>query len=207
MTKLFKSALLAATAAATLAAAAPALAADPATLVVDFDQVFQNSAAGKSGTAQLSAKYQPIINQRQAAFTAAAQSYNSQVDAAKKVAKPGVQPPQATITSIQQAGERAQQAQTALQQTQEEVNNVAGYVRSQIIDRAGPVAEQIRSEKKAAVVISKSATLASDPAGDITTTLIQRLDSAFPTPSIALPQQGAGAAAGTAPAAGATQGR
>ena len=202
MTKLFQSALLAATAAASLAAA-PALAADPATLVVDFDQVFQNSAAGKSGTAQLAAKYQPIINQRQAAFTAAAQSYNTQVDAAKKAAKPGVQPPQATITSIQQAGERAQQAQTALQQTQEEVNNVAGYVRSQIIDHAGPVAEQIRSEKRAAVVISKSATLASDPAGDITTTLTQRLDAAFPTPSIALPQQGAGAA----PAVGTTQGR
>ncbi|HEY0270992.1 MAG TPA: OmpH family outer membrane protein [Sphingomonas sp.] len=191
MTKLFKTALFVATSAVSLAAAAPALA-DSTVLVVDFDQVFQNSAAGKSGTSQLSAKYQPIINQRQAAFTAAAQSYNSQVDAAKKAAKPGVQPPQATMTAIQQAGERAQAAQNALQQTQDEVNQVAGFVRSQIVDHAGPVAEQIRAEKKAAVVISKSAALASDPADDVTTTLIQRLDAAFPTPSIAVPQQAAG---------------
>jgi Skp family chaperone for outer membrane proteins len=204
MTKIFKTALFAATAAASLAAAAPAFA-DTAVLVVDFDTVFQTSAAGKSGTAQLAAKYQPIINQRQAAFTAAAQSYNSQVDAAKKVAKPGVPPPQATITSIQQAGERAQQAQQALEQTQQEVNQVAGYVRSQIIDHAGPIAEQIRGEKKAAVVISKSAALASDPSDDVTTTLIQRLDSAFPTPSIAVPQQQGAAPAGTA--SGSTQGR
>jgi Skp family chaperone for outer membrane proteins len=204
MTKLFKTALFAATAAASLAAAAPALA-DSSVLVVDFDQVFQNSAAGKSGTAQLSAKYQPIINQRQAAFTAAAQSYNSQVDAAKKAAKPGVQPPQATLTAIQQAGERAQQAQNALEQTQNEVNNVAGYVRSQIIDHAGPVAEQIRADRKASVIISKSAALASDPANDVTTTLIQKLDAAFPTPSIALPAQGAAAPAGAQ--SGQTQGR
>lgn len=192
MTKLLKAAFLAATAAASLAAS-PAFA-DSAVLVVDFDQVFQTSAAGKSGTAQLSAKYQPIINQRQSAFQAAAQSYNSQVDAAKKAAKPGVQPPQATMTAIQQAGERAQEAQNVLQQTQEEVNQVAGYVRSQIIEHAGPIAEQIRAERKAAVVISKSAALASDPSNDVTTTLVQRLDTAFPTPSITPPQQpGAGA--------------
>jgi Skp family chaperone for outer membrane proteins len=200
MTKLFKAAFLAATAAASIAAS-PAFA-DSAVLVVDFDQVFQNSAAGKSGTAQLAAKYQPRINQQQTAFQAAAQSYNSQVDAAKKAAKPGVQPPQATMTAIQQAGERAQAAQSALQQTQEEVNQVAGFVRSQIIEHAGPVAEQIRAERKAAVVISKSAALASDPSNDVTTTLVQRLDTAFPTPSITPPQQ-----PGAAPAPGQTQGR
>jgi Skp family chaperone for outer membrane proteins len=192
MTNIFKSALFAATALASLVAV-PASAAD-GVLVVDFAQVFQNSAAGRSGTSQLTAKYQGIVTQKQSAFNAAAQSYNTQVEAARKLAKPGVQPPAATMQAVQQAGERAQDARDQLDQTQQEVNQVAAYVRSQIVEKAGPVAEQIRAERKAGVVISKDAALASDPADDITTTLVQRLDASFTTPSIVPPQQTAPAA-------------
>lgn len=202
MTKIFKSALLVATAAASFAAI-PALA-DSSVLVVDFDQVFQNSAAAKSGTQQLRTKYDAQLNQRRTAFQAAAQTYNSQVETAKKTAKPGTPIPAATQNALQQAGERAQAAEQSLQDLQQEVNQSAAYVRQQIIEHAGPVAEQIRAERKAAVVTSKDATLASDPANDITTTLVQRLDASFPTPSVTPPQQ---AAAPTAASPKATQGR
>lgn len=202
MTKIFKSALLVATAAASFAAI-PALA-DSSVLVVDFDQVFQNSAAAKSGTQQLRTKYDAQLNQRRTAFQAAAQAYNSQVESAKKAAKPGAPIPAATQNALQQAGERAQAAEQALQELQQEVNQSAAYVRQQIIEHAGPVAEQIRAERKAAVVTSKDATLASDPANDITTTLVQRLDSSFPTPSVTPPQQAAAPAAASPKA---TQGR
>jgi Skp family chaperone for outer membrane proteins len=189
MTKMFKSAMLAATAAASFVAV-PALAAD--TLVVDFDQVFSNSAAGKSATSQIQAKYQPMGQQRKAAFDSAVAQYNAQVEAVKKAAKPGTQPQ--PTPALQQAGERVQQAQDNAEQLNQEVNQVVSYVRSQIIDHARPVAEQIRAERKASVVVSKDGTLASDPAADITTTLIQRLDTAFPTASIVLPQQPGAAA-------------
>jgi Skp family chaperone for outer membrane proteins len=206
MTKIFKSALLVATAAASFAAI-PALA-ETSVLVVDFDQVFQNSAAAKSGTQQLRTKYDTQLSTRRTAFQSAAQAYNSQVESAKKAAKPGTPIPAATQTALQQAGERAQAAEQALQDIQQEVNQAAAYVRQQIIEHAGPVAEQIRAERKAAIVMSKDATLASDPAGDVTTTLVQRLDASFPTPSIVAPQQGAAPAGTTpAPATKATQGR
>src|SRR5262249_19079810 len=146
---------LVATAAASFAAI-PALA-DSSVLVVDFDQVFQNSAAAKSGTQQLRTKYDTQLNQRRTAFQSAAQAYNSQVESAKKVAKPGTPIPAATQTALQQAGERAQAAEQALQDLQQEVNQSAAYVRQQIIEHAGPVAEQIRAERKAAVVTSKDA--------------------------------------------------
>ncbi|WBO24189.1 OmpH family outer membrane protein [Sphingomonas abietis] len=193
MTKMFKSAMLAATAAVSFTAV-PAFAADTAggTLVVDFDQVFQNSAAGKSASSQISAKYQPIGTQRKAAFDSAVAAYNAQVEAVKKATKPGTQP-QGT-PALQAAGQRVQQAQDSAEQLNQEVNQVVSYVRSQIVDHARPVAEQIRGEKKAAVVISKDSALASDPANDITATLIQRLDTSFPTASIVLPQQSAGQA-------------
>lgn len=201
MTKIFKSALLVATAAASFAAI-PALA-DSSVLVVDFDQVFQNSAAAKSGTQQLRTKYDAQLNQRRTTFQAAAQAYNSQVETAKKTAKPGTPIPAATQNALQQAGERAQAAEQSLQDLQQEVNQSAAYVRQQIIEHAGPVAEQIRAERKAAAVMSKDATLASDSANDVTTTLVQRLDASFPTPSITAPQQAAPAAASPK----ATQGR
>lgn len=151
MTKMFKSAMLAATAVVSFSAV-PAFAADGGTLVVDFDQVFQNSAAAKSATAQIQAKYQPLGAQRKAAFDAAVTAYNAQVDAIKKATKPGAQP---TDTP----------------------------------------ARQQAAERKATVVIPKDGVLASDPAADITSTLVQRLDTAFPTASIVLPQQPAGGAA------------
>ena len=101
------------------------------------------------------------------------------------------------------------EAEQALQEVQQEVNQAAAYVRQQIIEHAGPVAEQIRAERKAAIVMSKDATLASDPAADVTTTLVQRLDASFPTPSIVVPQQGAAPAAATTTPGNpkATQGR
>ena len=184
---------LSAAAALLAATAAPALA---DALTIDLSRVLTDSAAGKSGTAQLKAKYDAQLQQRNQAFNTAAQTYQTQVNAARAAAKPGVQPAQATLTAIQQAGERAQAAQDSLNQLGQEVQSVEGYVRQQIIEHVGPIAEQIRTERKADIVVPKGSVLASDPAGDVTTLVIQRLDTAFPNPSIVLPNQPAAPAAG-----------
>jgi len=190
MTKIFKSALFAATAAVSLVAV-PALAAESgAVLNVDVDQMFQNSAAGKSGSQQLSAKYNPVLQQRQTELNTAITTYNAQVTALKAATKPGAQP-QPTPAFLQ-ARDRVQAAQDAVQEVEQGVNQLAGYVRTQIIDHARPVAEQIRAERKATAVIAKDSALAADPANDITSTLVQRLDASFTTPSITPPQQAAG---------------
>jgi len=204
MTRIFKSALLAATAAASIAAT-PALAADSSVLVVDFDQLFQNSTAGQSGSQQIKAKYNGLVQQHQNVLKTAVNSYNAQVEAIKKATKPGARP--TPTPALEQAGQRVQQEQETLQQIQGEVNEVAAYVRSQIIDHARPIAEQIRAERKASVVISKDSALASDPQSDITGTLLQRLNSAFTTPSITLPQAPAAAPAATTQPAKKPQGR
>ncbi|WP_298689113.1 OmpH family outer membrane protein [uncultured Sphingomonas sp.] len=202
MTNMFKSALFAATAAVSLVAV-PAMAADAAVLTVDVDQMFQNSAAGKSGSSQLSAKYNPVLQQRQAELNTAITAYNAAVNTLKAATKPGTQP-QPTPAFLQ-ARDRVQAAQDAVQEVEQAVNQLAGFVRSQIIDHARPVAEQIRAERKATAVIAKDSALASDPANDITSTLVQRLDSSFTTPSITPPQ----AAAPSAPSTSSkpTQGR
>jgi Skp family chaperone for outer membrane proteins len=188
-------------AAAALLAAAPAFA--EGVVVIDLARVLSDSAAGKSGTAQLRAKYDAQITQRQTALNTAAQAYQTQVNAARAAAKPNVPTPQATITQVNQAGERAQQAQDSLQALGQEVQAAEGYVRQQIIERLTPIAEQVRAERKADAVIQKGGTFASDPAKDVTAVIIQRLDAAFPTPSITPPA--APAAAAQTPARPATQ--
>lgn len=201
MTKTFIPALAAAAIVAGFAG--PAIAAsEPAVLVVDFNRVFSESAAAKSGTTQLQTKFNGVLQQRRAAFQSAAQTYNSQVESARKTAKPGADLPVATQQALQQAGQRAQAAQQQLQDLQEDVNESASYVRQQIIERSTPIAEQIRGEHKAAVVVDKGQTLASDPSDDVTSVLIQRLDASFTTPSVTPPQPTQGAAPTTAPQAG-----
>jgi Skp family chaperone for outer membrane proteins len=186
---------LSAAAALLAAASAPAFAAGTV-LTVDFGRVFSDSAAAKSGNTQLHAKYDTQLQQRNTAFTTAAQSYQTQVNAIRAAAKPGVQPAQAAVTAANQAGERAQAAQEALNQLDQEVQTVGRFVQSQIVDKVGPIAEQIRVERKADVVVPKGSVLAADPSGDVTALVIQRLDASFPNPSIALPQQQAAPAAG-----------
>jgi Skp family chaperone for outer membrane proteins len=192
-----------------LSAAAALLAATPAfaegVLIVDVARVLGESAAGKSGTAQLKAKYDGQITQRNQAFNAAVQAYNAAAAAAQAVKAPA-QPTPAQITAARSAGERAQQAQEQLQELAQEVRATEDYVRQQIVERVGPIAEQVRAERKADVVMPKGSTFAADSTKDVTAVVIQRLDTSFPTPSIALPQQQQGAAP-AAPTQQPTQGR
>jgi len=169
------------------ATAAPAFAAGDV-LTVDFNKVFTDSNAAKSGTTQLHAKYDTLMQQRATAFQTAAQAFQTlqtQLQAIKAPAKPTP----AQESSLQQAYQRAGTAQEAVQQLDQEVQNVGRYIQSQIVDHVAPIAEAIRAERKADVVVSKNSLLASDPAADITAVVIQRLDASFPNPSITLPAQ------------------
>jgi Skp family chaperone for outer membrane proteins len=169
------------------AAAAPALSAG-VVLTVDFNRVFQDSAAAKSGTSQLHAKYDTQLQQRNTAYQSAVQAYNTAAGAVQAVKAPA-QPTPAQINAARQAGERAQAAQDSLGQIDQEVQTVGRYVQQQIVEHVTPIAEQIRAERKADVVVPKGSVLAADPSGDITALVLQRLDSSFPNPSITLPTQ------------------
>jgi Skp family chaperone for outer membrane proteins len=163
--------------------AAPALAAaDPGVLVVDFDQLMSSSAAAQSGTSQLRTKFDPQTTSLRTAYTTAVQTYQTQANAAK-AAKPGTPPSPA----LQQAAQRVEQVQQQARALNQQINAAEAYVRQQIVDHAKPIAEQIRAERKASAVISKGSALASDPNSDITSVLMQRLNTSFPQASIVPP--------------------
>lgn len=203
MRTFLKAAMLAATL-STAAISASAAFADPTgpVLSVDIARVFTDSAAGKSGNAQIRTKYEGALQGANTSFNSAATSYNAQVEAARKVAKPDGSIPPVNQQSLQRAQQAVQQADSSLSRMQDEVNAVGSYVQRQILEKVTPLAEQVRGERKAALVVPRGSVLAVDPTGDITAVIIQRLDQQLPTVSIALPQQGAtsGARSGTAPA-------
>jgi len=187
MSKMFKGLICAA---ALSGMAAPALAAaDPGVLVVDFDQLMSTSTAAQSGTSQLRTKFDPQTTSLRTAYTSAVQTYQTQANAAKQ-AKAGTPPSPA----LQQAAQRVEQLQQQAQALNQQISQAEAYVRQQIVDRARPLAEQIRAERKASAVIAKGSVLASDPNADVTSVLLQRLNTSFPQPSIVPPQQPAPAA-------------
>jgi Skp family chaperone for outer membrane proteins len=199
-----KNILKGAAAAALLAGvAAPALAQE--VLSVDLDRVYTESAAGKAAQTQLQARYSGPSQQAQAAFNTARTTYETQMQAAQKLAGPNGDAsklPPATRQSLGQAQERFEQAREQALQVQQAIQQSAGFVRDQITQKVLPLAEQIRAEKKAAIVVPRGTVLAADPAGDITSVLLPRLDAQLTTVPIVPPQAGAPAAAAPAPAAG-----
>ena len=212
MKTMFKSA---AAAALLATAAVPALAqsAGPV-LTVDLERIYAESAASKSAVSQLQTKFSGPSQQINAALTSARTAYETQVQAAQKLAPTGdaSKLPPATRQALGEAEQRYEGAQAQAQQLQAAVQASQGYVRDQIVQAVLPIAEQVRAEKKASVVLPKGGLLATDPSNDVTSLILPRLDQALPTVQIAPPQQGAAAApAATAPrpAAGkpATQGR
>jgi Skp family chaperone for outer membrane proteins len=196
MKMLLKSAILALT---LTAAAAPTVGfaqAAPATLTVDVQRLFSDTASAKSGQAQIKTKYEANLNAAVTAYNSSATALNSQVEAARKLQKPDGSVPPANQKLVGDAQNAYNAAGQKLETMQGEVNAVGRYVQQQILRGAEPVIEQVRAERKAAIVVPKGSVLASDPAGDVTAVVIQRLDASLKTVSIALPQQPAAGTAG-----------
>ena len=182
--------------------AAPAFAQE--VLSVDLDRVYTESVAGKAAQTQLQARYQGPSQQAQSAFNSARGAYETQMQAAQKQVGPTGDASKltpATRQALGQAQERAEAAREQLLQVQQAIQQSASFVRDQITQKVLPLAEQIRAEKKASVVLPRGSVLAADPASDITSTLLPRLDAQLTTVPI-VPPQGAAPAASAAPAAG-----
>ena len=182
------------------AAALIAPAAQAQTLIVDVDQIYKDSTAAKSGQQQIEAKYGNQLRGLQSSLEAAVKDWNTQVEAAQKLAKPNTPLPAATQQSLEKARDTLQQAQARFEDGRREVNTVGQYVQLQILDKLIPIAEQIRKDRKAQAVMPRGSVLAFDPAQDITATALQQLNATVTTVSITLPQQqqqGQGTAAPT----------
>jgi Skp family chaperone for outer membrane proteins len=190
-----------------VAAASPAFAqaATGGILTLDIERLYSDSAAAKNAQTQMVSRYQGPQQQANTAFETARTTYQTQVQAAQKTLGPNGDPsklPPATQQQLAQAEDRLGDARNQALQVQQAIQDSAAYVREQIIQAVVPVAEQVRAQRKAALVVPRGTVLAADPAGDITAAVLPLLDQRLTSVQIVRPQQAA-PAAGAAPAPGA----
>ena len=184
MRKLILTAALAATA-FTLPTAAVAA---PAVLIVDLDKVLTDCTACRAATVSIQSQVQQGQSRAQALENQLKPEAAS-LDAAVK-ALGGKAPDAALRTRITAFQTKQQAAQTELANKQRAIESTQANVQQQIANRVVLISEQVRTRRQADIVLGKNATLASNPAADITGEVLAALNQQLPAVSVTpLPQQ------------------
>ncbi|MES2903708.1 MAG: OmpH family outer membrane protein [Pseudomonadota bacterium] len=182
--------LLLIAAAGTLASiiATPVSAQRATVLIVDTDRILNEctacKAAGVNLQGQVSAgrtRAQQLATQWQTEETALRTAV---------AALAGKQPDAALQARIKRYETSRQQGQTELSQKESQLQSIQANVQQQIGSRIVLISEQVRARRQADIVVGKSASLASNPANDVTAEVLAALNQQLPAVSVTpLPQQ------------------
>jgi Skp family chaperone for outer membrane proteins len=205
MLSTFKRAAVAALLSVAITSPVLAQAATGGILTIDIERLYSDSAAAKNAQTQMVTRYQGPQTQASTAFDQARTAYQTQVAAAQKLLGPNGDPsklPVATQQALGQAEDKATEARNQMMGVQQAIQDSAAFVREQIIQAVVPLAEQVRAQRKAALVVPRGTVLAADPTADVTAAVLPLLDAKLTSVQIVRPQPAAPTAA-AAPAAAA----
>jgi len=160
----------------------------PAVLIVDLDNVLTNCTACRAASTAIQAQVQQGQTRAQALETQL-KPEAAALEAAVKAL--GTRAPDAALQQRVQAFQTRQQAaQTELATKQRQIESTQANVQQQIAARVVLISEQSRARRQADIVVGKNATLASNPAADITAEVLAALNQQLPSVSVTpLPQQ------------------
>jgi outer membrane protein len=184
-----KLALSLAVAASALTVAGPATAQQRSViLVVDTDRVLNECTACKAAATQLQAQVQQgrqRAQQLEASLKPESETLQKAIDALG-----GKQPDAALQARIAAFRQKQQAGATELQNRESGFQSTQANVQQQIGRKVVEVVEQSRARRQAAIVVSKSSTLANDTTIDITGEVLTALNQQLPSVSVTpLPQQ------------------
>ena len=182
--------LLFAAASAALVAAPAVVHAQAATgiLIVDTDTIMQSCTACAAARAQLVSQ----ANALQAKRNSYASQFDTEAKSIDADAKAlGGKAPSAALKARAQALQtKEDQAQQKLQNSAATIQSTQAHVQQQIGEKLVQVVEQIRAQRRAAVVLSKNGSLANDPSLDVTSEVLSALNQQLPSVSVTpMPQQ------------------
>ena len=187
MKHMFKSAAIAAALLATpLAAPLAAQTLPPAVIVViNMEQVYAGSAAGKQAQIELKTKIDAI----QARANTLRTQFGAEEDALAKAqpAPTNAAARPAWEAKVRVFQSRQQTAQTELSNREKEFQASRQYVLKQITDASNPIMTTIMRERGASIAIPEGATLQHSASIDVTNDLIARLDKSLPRVSTTPP--------------------
>ena len=179
--------LLTSLALATAAISAPVAAQTlpPAVIViVNMDQVFQDSAAGKTAQSELKTRLDGI----QARLASLRTSFGAEEQTLAKT-RPTAPGPAATAweAKVKDFTTRKTQAEQELSKRDQDFQASRQYVLKQINDGAQPIITQIMKERGASIALAEGATLQHSAAIDVTTDVVARIDKSLPRVSSTAP--------------------
>jgi outer membrane protein len=167
-----------------------AAAAGPDILIVDTGRVFNECTACRAAQTQLQTQV-TTLQQRRNTLAQQLQTEGAPIQTAVNALN-GKQPDAALTARITAFQTRQNQAEQELQRSGATLESTQAHVNQQIGNRFGPIVEQLRATRRAAVVMSKNGTLANDPALDITNDVLTQLNQQLPSVSVTpMPQPAA----------------
>lgn len=155
-------------------------------VVVNLDEVFQDSAAGKAAQTELKTRLDSI----QARLASLRTSFGAEEQTlAKAQPAQGAAPAaiQAWQAKVKDYTTRKTQAEQELQKRDQDFQASRQYVLKQINDGAQPIITQIMKERGASIAVPEGATLQHAASIDVTTDVIARLDKSLPRVSSTAP--------------------
>lgn len=177
--------IAAALASAAISAPVLAQALPPAVVVVvDLDQVFQRSAAGKIAQTELKSR----VDALQARATSLSTSFGTEEQTLAST-RPTAAGAAATAweAKVKDFTTRKQQAEQELRKREADFQASRQFVLKQINDGAQPIITTIMKERGASIALAEGATLQHAQSLDVTSDVIARLDKSLPRVSSTAP--------------------
>ncbi|WP_426163205.1 OmpH family outer membrane protein [Sandarakinorhabdus sp. DWP1-3-1] len=153
-------------------------------IIVDMDQVFQTSAAGKIAQGELKTRLDGIQARVQSLRTSF--GTEEQTLGQTRPTAPGAAAT-AWEAKVKDFTTRKQQAEAELTKRNEDFQASRQYVLKQINDGAQPIITAIMKERGASIALAEGATLQHSASVDVTNDVVARLDKSLPRVSSTAP--------------------
>ena len=188
MKTLLVSAALAAALTAPAAASAQGM---PAAViaVVDLEKVTASCNACKTANAALQGQVN-ALKSRQQALAGPLNTEGQSIDAAAKALN-GKAPDAALQARAKAYQTKLQQAQDEIGRQEEQIRRNTAYIQKQIVDKLGPIYQQVMTRRGANIMLEAGATLATSNSIDVTNDVLAALNTALPTLATTAPAQAA----------------
>jgi len=188
MKTLLVSAALAAAVIAPTAAAAQAMP-SAVVAVVDLERVTANCNACKTANAALQSQVNGLKS-RQQALAGPLKTEGQSIDAAAKALN-GKAPDAALQARAKAYQTKLEQAQEEIGRQEEQIRRNQAYIQKQILDKLGPIYQQVMTRRGANIMIETGSTLATSNSVDVTNDVLTALNTALPTLATTAPAQSA----------------
>jgi Skp family chaperone for outer membrane proteins len=188
MKTLLVSAALAAALIAPTAASAQAM---PAAViaVVDLEKVTASCNACKTANAALQGQVN-ALKSRQQALAGPLNTEGKSIDAAAKALN-GKAPDAALQARAKAYQTKLQQAQDEIGRQEDQIRRNTAYIQKQIMDKLGPIYQQVMTRRGANIMLETGSTLATSNSVDVTNDVLAALNTALPTLATTAPAQSA----------------